>query len=136
MWIITIIVGDSDLYYGDDEIIGHSGSGTFTQTGGTHAVLDNLSIGQKTGSIGEYNLSGTGSLSADDEIVGYSGSGTFNAGQAVAVTFDQLLLQLLLQQAPSQFGTAADRNYRWYSLVGIGLWLDATGGLPGDDACQ
>ncbi len=36
-------------------------------------------------------------------------------GQTVAVDFDQLLLQ----QSPAHFGTATDRNYLWYSIIGM-----------------
>ncbi|MBW2455176.1 MAG: hypothetical protein JRI68_11730 [Deltaproteobacteria bacterium] len=38
-----------------------------------------------------------------------------SAGQAVALSFDQLLLQ----QAPSHFGTSADRNYVFHAVVGM-----------------
>ncbi|MBW2454339.1 MAG: hypothetical protein JRI68_07505 [Deltaproteobacteria bacterium] len=37
------------------------------------------------------------------------------AGQTVANTFDPLLLQA----APGQFGTQADRKYRWHAVVGL-----------------
>ncbi len=40
-----------------------------------------------------------------------------NPGQVSAVDFDHLLLQA----APGQFGTPAERNYRWHSLVGLPL---------------
>ena len=40
--------------------IGNSGSGSFTQTGGTNAVSGNLFLGNGTGSSGTYNLSGSG----------------------------------------------------------------------------
>jgi hypothetical protein len=59
--------------------VGYGGTGTFTQTGG--AVFGSLALflGYSSGSIGNYNLSGTSifvGLNAT-EFVGYSGNGNF-----------------------------------------------------------
>ncbi len=57
----------------------------------------------------------------DDGIVCSWNGTSFNdadqipQGQTVAIDFDQLLMQ----QSPVQFGTASDRNYLWYSIVGL-----------------
>lgn len=64
------------------ERIGNSGSGIFTQTGGTHTVGGDLYLGYAAGSNGTYNLSGdptTSTLTVNgNEYIGYSGTGTFN----------------------------------------------------------
>ena len=76
-----------------EDIIGDSGIGTFTQTGGTHTVNGiydtGLYIGRGSGSSGTYNLSG-GQLSANcDEYVGYEGAGTFTqTGGTNTITSD------------------------------------------------
>ena len=61
--------------------VGYSGTGTFTQSGGTNNLgsfgTSGLYLGYNAGSSGSYNLSGSGVLSAYDEYVGYSGTGTF-----------------------------------------------------------
>jgi hypothetical protein len=59
------------------EYIGNSGTGTFTQTGGTNSISSSLDLGCYSGSSGTYNLSDTGQLSASGEHIGYSGTGTF-----------------------------------------------------------
>jgi hypothetical protein len=60
----------------NDEQVGVSGTGTFTQTGGTHTVAGTFAAGENSGSTGVFNLSG-GTLSVADEYVGYAGAGTF-----------------------------------------------------------
>ncbi len=60
-----------------DEILGNNGTGTFTQSGGTHAVSNSLYMAFSAGSKGIYDLSGSGSLSADYEYVGTTGTGIF-----------------------------------------------------------
>jgi hypothetical protein len=67
---ITLYQGSSDLRV-SDETIGQFGRGTFTQTGGTHAI-NNLWVG---GYSSTYNLSGTGVLSVYSYEV-LSGLGT------------------------------------------------------------
>jgi hypothetical protein len=64
--------------------LGVSGTGTFSQSGGTNQLSDlgsvyALSLAYGTASVGVYNLSGSSLLSANSsEIVGYSGVGIFN----------------------------------------------------------
>jgi autotransporter-associated beta strand protein len=58
--------------------IGDSGTGTFTQTGGTNSINLSLTLGSNSGSSGTYILSDTGQLSANSlEIIGGNGTGTF-----------------------------------------------------------
>ncbi|MGP8050774.1 MAG: autotransporter domain-containing protein [Desulfobaccales bacterium] len=72
------------------ETIGNSGTGTFTQTGGTNTVAQTLTLGDQSGASGSYTLSNTGSLSVSgDEFIGSAGSGTFTqTGGTNAVSGD------------------------------------------------
>ncbi len=58
------------------EYVGYSGTGTFTQSGGTNS-MGTLQLGANAGSSGTYILSGSGQVSASIEFVGSSGTGTF-----------------------------------------------------------
>jgi autotransporter-associated beta strand protein len=64
--------------------VGYSGTGTFTQAGGTNRVTHRFILGYNVGDNGTYNLSGSGQLRAssssynDYEDVGYFGTGVFN----------------------------------------------------------
>ncbi len=61
------------------EYVGHSGNGTFNQSGGNHAVSSALFVGYAPGSNGAYALSGSGQLGTMfDENVGWYGTGVFN----------------------------------------------------------
>jgi hypothetical protein len=65
--------------------VGYYGNGTFIQTGGTHTVGWNLTLGCNAGSTGSYELSDTGVLSTGTlaypstgrETIGSYGKGTF-----------------------------------------------------------
>ncbi|MEA2709653.1 MAG: hypothetical protein QOF78_2254 [Phycisphaerales bacterium] len=76
--------GAGILTVNGEEIVGDAGTGSFTQTGGTHtigsnAVAANLSLGWGAAAAnGTYNLSGTGVLAVKgSEYVGRRGQGTF-----------------------------------------------------------
>jgi autotransporter-associated beta strand protein len=61
------------------EYIGYSGTGTFNQSGGNHAVSSAMFVGYAPGSNGTYSLSGSGQLrTIFDEYLGWSGTGVFN----------------------------------------------------------
>ncbi len=72
----------SSTSHGDT--VGMRGTGTFTQTGGTNTADAEFEIGDVAGSVGTYNLSGTGQLIfnkidvGEFEAVGVAGAGTFN----------------------------------------------------------
>ena len=53
-----------------EETVGSTGTGSFTQSGGTNTVIFQLRLGDGASSSGTYNLSSTGSLSATTEIIG------------------------------------------------------------------
>ncbi len=56
--------------------IGLSGSGEYDQSGGINLVGEALELGD-AGGAGIYNLSGSGVLNASSEIIGIDGAGTF-----------------------------------------------------------
>jgi hypothetical protein len=65
----------------NSEYIGNSGAGTFTQTGGTHAINDpgtnGLFIGFANSGSGTYTLSAGTLTIAGSEHVGFDGAGSF-----------------------------------------------------------
>ena len=74
--IVQLASGGSLAVPSGGEYVGYTGTGTFSQTGGTHSVANSIYLGYSTSGAGSYNLSG-GSLAALNEYVGYSGSGAF-----------------------------------------------------------
>ena len=58
------------------ENVGDNGIGTFTQSGGTHQIINVLLLGGSTTGNGTFNLL-AGSLSAANEYVGFGGTGQF-----------------------------------------------------------
>ncbi len=58
-------------------VVGLSGTGTFTQTGGTSLIVNGPYLGYNSGDNGTYNLGGSGYLSGHIEYVGNNGTGTF-----------------------------------------------------------
>jgi autotransporter-associated beta strand protein len=62
----------------NNQIVGNSGTGSFTQSGGTNSTYA-LYLGYNPGSCGSYSLSGSGiSKTTTFEYIGYSGSGSFS----------------------------------------------------------
>ena len=74
----------SGVLFASVEYLGNSGTGTFSQSGGTNNVGNygymgvGLYLGYNLGSSGNYNLSGSGVLATYTEYVGYSGTGAFS----------------------------------------------------------
>lgn len=66
------------LLYGS-QYLGFSGTGTFTQSGGTNA-LSSLELSNNANSRGTYNLSGSGVLNATIESVGSQGANNGSVG--------------------------------------------------------
>ena len=73
--------------------LGYSGTGTFTQSGGTNTVLGSLVLGQGTSSVGTYNLnggllslSGSGLLSGPGSATFNFNGGTFQAASSFATS--------------------------------------------------
>jgi autotransporter-associated beta strand protein len=91
------------------EYVGLSGTGAFTQTGGTNGN-GSLNLGYNGNSSGTYSLSGRGQLSASYEYVGDQGAGTFTqTGGTNSISYGSLILG----QNAGGSGT--------YSLGGSGL---------------
>ena len=57
--------------------VGYSGSGDFSQSGGTNSVVNSLYLGYYSAGTGTFELSNTGQLSAFGESVGFYGIGIF-----------------------------------------------------------
>ena len=70
---------DGRLSVSNNCYVGYSGTGTFTQNGGTNTMPLDHGNGFLflNGSNGTYNLSGSGQLSANTEYIGYTSMGTF-----------------------------------------------------------
>ena len=62
------------------EYVGYSGTGSFTQSGGTNSVAFRLYVGGPSGGNGTYHLNGSGQLSANEEYIDENGSFTQNGG--------------------------------------------------------
>jgi autotransporter-associated beta strand protein len=73
----TYNLSGGGLLSGATEYVGYSGSGSFTQTGGTHSVSYALYLGYSVGGSGTYNLSGSGLLSTPSVQIGVSGTASF-----------------------------------------------------------
>ncbi|MGO9113050.1 MAG: beta strand repeat-containing protein, partial [Thermoguttaceae bacterium] len=72
--------GSGQLSVPPYEYVGYSGSGTFTQSGGSNTIngyYSSLYLGYNVGSSGTYSLGGNSQLLVPSEYVGYSGTGTF-----------------------------------------------------------
>ena len=79
------------------EHIGYSGTGAFTQTGGTntlsgHLLSSNLYLGYNSSGNGTYELSGDGQLSAVNEHIGRAGTGAFTQTGGTNTISGNLLL--------------------------------------------
>ena len=72
----NIVLNEPGQLSASTENISYTGTGIFTQTGGTNNVTNAIWLGYSSGVSGTYNLSG-GSLSAFIEDVGYQGKGVF-----------------------------------------------------------
>ncbi len=71
------------------QTIGNSGTGSFTQRGGSNTISDGLTLGSSSDGSGSYALI-DGSLSAESQTIGKSGTGSFTqSGGAIrsAVVF-------------------------------------------------
>ena len=74
---INMTDGNLFVTFPGSVFVGYSGTGAFTQSGGTSSSW-HLCVGYNAGSSGIYSLSGTGQLSTvGEEYIGCSGTGTF-----------------------------------------------------------
>ncbi|HEV2972302.1 MAG TPA: hypothetical protein VGY55_20170 [Pirellulales bacterium] len=88
------LANTATLHAYHQEEIGYLGTGTFTQTGGTHIVDQALTIGDQAGSSGAYNMQG-GTLDANSSLfIGFEGAGTFTQTGGMVNVADDLDIQL------------------------------------------
>ena len=74
------------------EYVGDSGTGAFTQTGGTNTVTGGLVLGDASGGSGTYKLNGGTLAVGGDEYIGNSGTGVFTQkGGTNAITGNLLV---------------------------------------------
>ena len=97
------------LTVSNNALVGYSGTGTFTQSGGTTAISGSLCLGFFPGRGGTYNLDGPGQLSTLSETVGFYGTGNFTQSGGTNTTSNELFL-----------GQYSDSNGT-YTLSGSGL---------------
>ncbi len=103
------LTGTGELFT-SNEYVGYSGTGNFTQSGGSNATYySTLFVGYSAGSSGTYSLSNSGQLSELNEYVAYSGTGNFTQTGGSNIIFNNLWLGC----NPGSSGT--------YSLSGSGL---------------
>ena len=124
-------------------MLGGSGAGTFTQSGGTNSGAEvYIGIGGNSGGPGIYNLSGgqLGTGIYPYEYVGYSTSGTLNQSGGINTTNTIYVGYSSLRSAFSQSGgttTATSAIYLYnggtYSLSGTGVLF--AGGEYADGSC-
>jgi autotransporter-associated beta strand protein len=67
------------------ETIGSNGSATMTHTAGINNVVNTVLLGDKAGSNGTYNLSGSAVVGGDYLVIGKNGSGTYNQNGGITV---------------------------------------------------
>ncbi len=72
----TLELGGGDMVSGS-QYIGHSGAGSFQQTGGINKPCQLLAVGYESGSQGTYELSGGELHGQGYEYVGFEGTGLF-----------------------------------------------------------
>ncbi len=78
------------LTVSNSAFVGYSGTGYFSQSGGTNTATNNLYLGYNSGDSGVYNLSGAGQIAfsyGSTQFVGYSGTGTFTQSGGTNTTF-------------------------------------------------
>jgi autotransporter-associated beta strand protein len=91
------MTGTGGLSVTGNEFIGNSGNGGFKQSGGAHAVANELDLGENPGSSGSYNLSGNSGaplLSVPTEEIGVSGNGYFTQSGGTHSVTGSLFLAL------------------------------------------
>ena len=80
----------------NNEFIGFSGTGIFTQSGGTNAPGGNLTLAANTGSSGSYTMTG-GSLGVTgNTVVGSGAAGTFTQDNSAADSYHSVGGSLIL----------------------------------------
>jgi hypothetical protein len=97
----------------NNEYVGYSGTGTFTQNGGTNNC-GYLSIANEAGSNGTYSLSGNGHLVSVHENIGQSGTASFT--QSGGTNSSSQYLDLGNTPAPAERTALAPAAFPWAIL--------------------
>jgi hypothetical protein len=117
-----------------NEIIGLYGTGTFVQSGGVNQFSNRIAIGQNSGSLGNYTLSGVGTLTTNSgtEVIGYSTGATGTFTQTGGLNeMSQFSLIVGNVGASGSYTLSGDGSlYAGYESVGYGGTgnFDQTGG--------
>ena len=101
--------------------IGNSGTGSFTQSGGTSTIATWLYLGNNSGSTGSYALE-HGQLSTPTEYVGYWGTGTFTQSGGVNTASNALYVAYSHSGAYSLTGSGQLFATAEYVGVNAGNW--------------
>ena len=118
----TLSVGSTEEYVGNG---GSTGTASFTQTGGTQTLSDELLVGYA--STGEYTLSG-GGMKAVGEYIGQNATGTFTQTGGTNTVSDRIVLGIDLNNGSVGTGT--------YTLGGKGGLQVATIFIGSDPKCH
>ncbi|GEM_PF-3873674 len=104
----------------NEALIGSTGTGTFTQSGGQSTFSDNVIIGEQAGSNGTFNFTG-GTASLGNITVGKEGTGAFSQSQTTLTGVGSILL-----------GTESTGDGSWFSTFNAQLSASSTDiGLDG-----
>ncbi len=112
-----------------NEYIGYAGTGSFTQSGGTHSLASTLNLGYGAGSVGVYALS-SGLLVASYESVGYAGAGTFAQSGGTQTAVGQLALGVYAGSVGNyslSSGLLLVRGNEYIGYAGIGSFVQSGG---------
>ena len=118
----------SSLSLTGEEIIGRSGTGAFTQNGGTHSVGTYFRMGYNTTGSGNYSLMG-GSLSAPRAYIGLNGTGVLTQSGGT----NTVSLYLYVGQNANSSGTYnleegnLSASYAYIGATGTGIFTQSGG---------
>ena len=112
-----------------NEYIGNSGTGTFNQSGGSHTVARNLSLGNYDGGIGTYTLSGGGLAVSGSEYVGYAGTGSFTQSGGTNTVDNELALGVFTGSSGTYTlsGGSLSASYESIAVEGSGTFIQSGG---------
>ncbi len=129
----TYNLSGGQLSVSKSEIIGDSGTGTFTQTGGTNSLTgsNSMFLGNSAGGSGTYTANGTAVLNVGGDVnVGFAatGSGIFNVQTGASVSITGALKIGAGDQVNLSGGTLALTGYTRDTSATPGVF-NFTGGL-------
>ncbi len=109
------LLQDTGIFTSANEaLIGSTGTGTFTQSGGQSIFSDNVIIGEQAGSDGTFNFTG-GTASLGNITIGKQGTGMFSQSQTTLTGVGSILL-----------GTEPTGDGFWFSTFDAQLSASST----------